>query len=155
VASTRRSEPARLGVAPVVAAGFGSIRTYQQHPPPRRTVAVVRRWRPGSDVYDLGVTAAANLPGAELVDGGLSDLRAGRETEAALLVAIAAPRLRALGLDVPAIDTVLPSGDGESPEHRLYLRLAAGEGRAAHSRYNALLRRIARFAGAAERATRG
>jgi hypothetical protein len=103
-------------------------------------------------VYDLVVIAPANLPGAELVNEGLSDLRAGRETEAALLVVIAAPRLRALGLDVPAIDRTFSASEGESPEHRLYLRLAADQGRAAHSRYNALLGRIASFARAAEHA---
>jgi len=43
-----------------------------------------------------------DLPGAEMVRPGLEDLAAGRETEAGLLVAVAAPRLRALGYTVPA-----------------------------------------------------
>ena len=43
----------------------------------------------------------ADLPGAELVEAGLADLVAGTETDEALLVSIAAPRLRALGFDVP------------------------------------------------------
>lgn len=42
-----------------------------------------------------------DLPGYELVSAGLDDLAAGRETESALLVAMAAPRLRAIGIDVP------------------------------------------------------
>jgi hypothetical protein len=43
----------------------------------------------------------ADLPGYELVSAGLDDLAAGRESESALLVAMAAPRLRAIGIDVP------------------------------------------------------
>jgi hypothetical protein len=89
--------------------------------------------------------ALAKLPGHELVDAGLADLAAGRETESALLVAMAAPRLRALGLDVP-------SGGGERPSHRLY-ELLAREDRGAHSRYNALVARMVSFARAAEHAS--
>jgi hypothetical protein len=84
----------------------------------------------------------ANLPGQELLDAGLADLAAGRETESALLVAMAAPRLRTLGFDVPA-------GGGERPSHRLY-ELLARQDRGAHSRYNALLARMVSFARAAE-----
>jgi hypothetical protein len=54
----------------------------------------------------------AEFPGHELVSAGLVDLAAGRETEASLLVAMAAPRLRALGFAVP------PSL-AEQPGHRL------------------------------------
>ncbi|HEV2998334.1 MAG TPA: hypothetical protein VGX16_04445 [Solirubrobacteraceae bacterium] len=53
------------------------------------------------------------LPGEELVSAGLADLAAGRESESSLLVAMAAPRLRALGIEVSA-------GGGERPSHRLY-----------------------------------
>jgi hypothetical protein len=84
------------------------------------------------------------LPGAELVEQGLEDLGAGRETEAALLLEIAAPRLRALGVDVGTGR----STSEESPEHRLYRLLSAQAD--AHSRYNALLARIASYARAAE-----
>jgi hypothetical protein len=87
------------------------------------------------------------MPGSELVSEGLADLASGRESEAALLVAMAAPRLRALGLKVPA-------GGGERPSHRLYELLdQAGPG--AHSRYNALIGRIVSFARAAEHASAG
>ncbi|MBP9665107.1 MAG: hypothetical protein KBD94_10835 [Pyrinomonadaceae bacterium] len=78
------------------------------------------------------------LPGEEYVSQGLIDLRAGKETISALLVAIGAPRLRQLGLDVPPHDLT-------SPEHRLYLKLAAEDSDSAHSRYNALIRRLVSF----------
>jgi hypothetical protein len=85
-----------------------------------------------------------DLPGHELVSAGLVDLAAGRETEASLVVAMAAPRLRALGFDVP------PTGV-EQPGHRLYEILSERDG-GAHSRYNALIGRIVSFARAAEHA---
>jgi hypothetical protein len=82
------------------------------------------------------------LPGGDLVAKGLEDLARSRETDEALLVSIAAPRLRDLGLPVSA-----PLRD---PEHRLYERLAREDSDSAHSRYNALLRRITSFASALE-----
>jgi len=78
------------------------------------------------------------LPGGEFVHNGLEDLKAGRETIPALLVAIGAPRLRQLGVRVP-------EHSFGSPEHRLYERLAAEDSDSAHSRYNALLRRLVSF----------
>lgn len=87
----------------------------------------------------------AQLPGADLVEQGIEDLAAGRETEAALLVEIAAPRLRSLGVSFES----RMDGDGRSPEHRLYSLLSVQPD--AHSRYNALLARIASYARAAER----
>jgi hypothetical protein len=76
----------------------------------------------------------AALPGGDLVDIGLVDLEAGRETVEALLVSIGYPKLRSLGVEVAA-----PLDD---PEHRLYLRLAAEDPDAAHGRYNALVRSV-------------
>lgn len=73
------------------------------------------------------------LPGADLIEAGLKDLREGRETIAALLVAIGAPRLRCLRLDVA-------QSNWECPEHRLYDLLAKDDSDSAHSRYNALVR---------------
>jgi hypothetical protein len=93
------------------------------------------------------ITAESRLPGHELVRAGLEDLAAGRETEAALIVAMAAPRLRALGMQVP-------DGGGSFPSHRLYALLSQSGG-GAHSRYNALVGRIASFARAAEHAATG
>lgn len=43
----------------------------------------------------------AVLPGEDLIEAGLRDLREGRETVEALLVAIGSPRLRRLGLELP------------------------------------------------------
>jgi hypothetical protein len=83
------------------------------------------------------------FPGGELVREGLADLARGAETIPALLVSIGAPRLRRLGLAVP--ETAIPS-----PEHRLYERLAESDPDSAHSRYNALVRRLVSFENAAE-----
>ena len=83
------------------------------------------------------------LPGADLIEAGLNDLREGRETVAALLVAIGAPRLRRLGVELP---DSLP----ENPEHRLYDLLARDDSDSAHSRYNAFIRRLVSYEQAAE-----
>jgi hypothetical protein len=79
-----------------------------------------------------------SLPGAELVEKGLDDLAGGVRSAAALLVAIGAPRLRELGVEVPACPV-------EKPEHALYALLAESAGNAAHSQYNALIRRLVSF----------
>ncbi len=99
---------------------------------------------------------ATRLPGEELLDAGVADLRAGRESEAALVVEIAARRLRALGYDIP-VGAGAGGGeaDGESPEHRLYALLVREHDDGAHSRYNALLARITSFARAAGHAPAG
>jgi hypothetical protein len=88
--------------------------------------------------------AVTDLPGGDLVAAGLQDLGRGVESVPGLLVQIGAPRLRQLGFDVPASD---PSGP--LPEHRLYQLLAREHGDAAHSRYNALIRRLVSFTRAA------
>jgi hypothetical protein len=88
-----------------------------------------------------------SFPGHELVSAGLSDLAAGRESVSSLLVAMAAPRLRRLGFDVP-------EGGGERPSHCLYELLSEVD-QGAHSRYNALIARVVSFARAAERASSG
>ena len=62
----------------------------------------------------------SGLPGAELIQQGLDDLAAGRESEAALLVLIGRPRLRELGFaigDPPAAWSAPPRDP--LPEHRL------------------------------------
>lgn len=83
------------------------------------------------------------LPGSDLIESGLNDLREGRRTIAALLVAIGAPRLRRLGIELSG---PLPN----NPEHRLYDLLAADDPDSAHSRYNAFIRRLVSFERAAE-----
>ena len=77
------------------------------------------------------------FPGGDLVADGLADLAANRDTVAAALVSIGAPRLRFLGV-IPA--RVLPD-----PELRLYELLATEHQDAAHGRYNALVRRLVSF----------
>ena len=83
------------------------------------------------------------LPGGDLVQQGLEDLSQGVESLPALLVSIGAPRLRRIGLPVPAEAFA-------SPEHRLYMKLAETGSDSAHSRYNALVRRLVSFESAAE-----
>ena len=80
-------------------------------------------------------------PGEDLVRQGLRDLESGVESVASLLVSVGAPRLRGLGL---TISTSLPS-----PEQRLYRVLRERHGDAAHSRYNALIRRLVSYERAA------
>jgi hypothetical protein len=77
------------------------------------------------------------LPGGDLIERGIADLNAGRETTEALLVSIGASRLRSVGIGLPS--TI------EAPEHKLYLHLARETGDAAHSAYNALIRRLVSF----------
>ena len=60
---------------------------------------------------------------------------------------MAAPRLRRLGFDLPEPALC------ENPSHRLYALLEL-DGPGAHSRYNALVRRIVSFARAAEARSR-
>jgi hypothetical protein len=81
------------------------------------------------------------LPGGDLVRRGVADLATGDDSAAALLVSIGAPRLRSLGLELPT--TI------DSPEHKLYELIAREKGDAAHSTYNALIRRLVSFERAA------
>jgi hypothetical protein len=85
----------------------------------------------------------AVLPGEDLIEAGLADLRAGRETIESLLVAIGAPRLKRIGL-------VLPDNLPALAEHRLYRLLEQSGDESAHSRYNALIRRLVSYERAAE-----
>ncbi len=83
------------------------------------------------------------LPGGDLIREGLDDLAAGRESAAALLVAIGAPRLRRAGLPIPSLRF-------DHPEHRLYELLARAHADSSHSRYNSLIRRLVSFERACE-----
>ncbi|MBI4161385.1 MAG: hypothetical protein HY509_02950 [Acidobacteria bacterium] len=78
-----------------------------------------------------------------MIREGLSDLAAGRRSPAALVVAIGAPRLRRAGIEVP------PHEFGR-PEVVLYELLARSHAESAHSRYNALIRRLVSFERALE-----
>ena len=86
------------------------------------------------------------LPGGDIIAQGMRDLASGVESDLSLLVSIGAPRLLRSGYVIPN-----PLGD---PERRLYARLAAVDSNAAHSRYNALIRRLVSFERASECANR-
>jgi hypothetical protein len=84
-----------------------------------------------------------SLPGADLVAKGIADLARGERSAEAWLVSIGATRLRfRAGIDVP---TALLH-----PEDGLYDLLARTDPDTAHSRYNALVRRLVSFERAAE-----
>lgn len=76
----------------------------------------------------------ADLPGGDLLRDGLRDLAAGRATLPALLLQIAAPRLREHGLAVP-----LPAADAPAAELCLYARLEKEHGAGGYACYRALL----------------
>ena len=83
------------------------------------------------------------LPGADIVGDGIAALERGERTVEALLVSLAAARLRDIGLNIPkAADAVA------EPNLALYeaVRHAGGD----HFDYNALLGRLSSFADAAE-----
>jgi len=83
------------------------------------------------------------LPGEDLIEQGLRDLANGEETIPALLVAIGAPRLKRIGLEIP-------QNTPPDPEHRLYHLLYKTEGDGAHSKYNSWIRRLVSYERAAE-----
>jgi len=90
---------------------------------------------------------AARLPGHEIVDAGLDDLRAGRWSTSAYAVLEARPRLERAGVAVPEVSV-------ERPSHRLYALLEDEDLATAHGRHHAILRRTLSYARAAERAAR-
>jgi hypothetical protein len=79
------------------------------------------------------------LPGADLILKGVRDLGSGIDSIEALLVQVGASNLRSHGFDVPLTASASP------PEHRLYARLQETYGQGAHSRHNALVRRLVSF----------
>jgi hypothetical protein len=85
--------------------------------------------------------AQTALPAEDVVRRGLRDLEERIESVESLLVSIGAPRLRRLGLPV--------SAPFSAPEQRLYRLLADAHGDSAHSRYNALVRRLVAYERAA------
>ncbi len=101
--------------------------------------------------------APEGLPGTNLVNRGLDALREGERTVEALLVLVGAPRLRAAGLEVPGASGSGEFGPadaaqeaGEPPEIALYRAVAAKHPDDAHSKYNALVRRLVSFERALE-----
>jgi hypothetical protein len=82
-----------------------------------------------------------SLPASDLIETGFRDLRERRETIAALLVLIGAPKLRSLGLAIPDTSFAFAT----TPEHRLYDLLATDNPDSAHSKYNAMIRKLVSF----------
>ena len=79
------------------------------------------------------------LPGERLIREGLADIKSGRRSIAACLVAIARPRLQQSGFISPGAADFLP--DAELQLYRL-LRQEEGD---AYSRYNSLVRELVSF----------
>ena len=80
------------------------------------------------------------IPGWEIVWRGMKDISQGKPNTAnALLVYMAAPRLRFLGFDIPEY----PLRNGRP--HLLLYGLLRRQKKDAHSQYNALQRRLVSF----------
>ncbi|MHC5011405.1 MAG: hypothetical protein ACYTG6_10705 [Planctomycetota bacterium] len=79
-----------------------------------------------------------------MVDKGLGDLAADRETPESLVVSLAAPRLRREAVPLPRV--CLANAD-----RRLYRLLERAHGDLAHARYLAYLRQMSSFADACRR----
>jgi hypothetical protein len=77
------------------------------------------------------------LPGNDLFSLGLSDLQSGIISEKSILVLMAGPRLRRLGLEIPSLNVPRPY------EHSLYSYLEERMGNRAYSHFNSLLKRMA------------
>lgn len=86
------------------------------------------------------MTDLGGLPGAVRLELGIQDLEAGRLSTNALLVSVAAGRLRDLGLPIPE-DVALP---GE-PDLALYESLRGHPTGDPYFRYNALRRELDSF----------
>lgn len=82
------------------------------------------------------------LPGEELVGQGISDLLAGEQTVCSLLLLTARLKLKSVGI-------VLPEVAFADPEITLFNLLSKKYGNGAHSKYNALRRRLLSFISAA------
>jgi hypothetical protein len=81
----------------------------------------------------------------EMVNQGLTDLAKGKLSESALLVLVAGPRLRGLGIFVPEYSLDEPYEDA------LYTLIEERLDRGAHPYYNSLIRRIVNYARAMEK----
>jgi len=132
----------------------GSLTTHRVRPRWDTHVRIAARCRSGAaskvfgyrlHVVSRHLNAEPSLPGSELVEKGLSDLAESVETIESLLVSIGSLRLRRLGFEV--------STPFDDAEERLYLLLARDNPNGAHSRYNALVRRLVSFERAAESAS--
>src|SRR5262245_1002119 len=105
--------------------------------------AALHRWTRAR----FGATSfgALGVPGGEIIDRGLDDLVAGRESVESLAVSLAAPRLRREGVPLPP----LPTQVARNADVGLYRLLERTHGDdLAHPRYLAYFRQLASFADA-------
>ena len=126
----------------------GHTRAARMSADARRTVArqgAIRRWV--QERFGVSTFQTLGLPGADIIDAGLSDLAAGRESMESLLISLAAPRLAREGVPIPR-ETFA------DPEMRLYRLLERSDEELAHARYNALQRQVVSFADACAHARR-
>jgi hypothetical protein len=80
----------------------------------------------------------SHLPGGDILETGLRDLRRGVRSINALLLLVGAPRLARSGIAIPQVVF-----SAELPEHELYRQLCREQGPEAYRHYRALLRRLA------------
>jgi hypothetical protein len=92
-----------------------------------------------------------NIPGSDLVAQGLEDIKNGRITPHALLLQVAAPRLRRLNIVIPTLGGI-KSPEEEPYEHQLYDLIKQNGG---HGLYNSLCARIVSFAATLEAQSKG
>ena len=97
-------------------------------------------------VDQVNLPDLSGYPGGDLVHQGLLDLASGTQSVAALLVMVASPRLRALGLPLRELPQ-LPI----SYEHALFEAIEARRPEGAHAEYNALIAKVVSFANAYRR----
>lgn len=92
------------------------------------------------------MATTVRYPGAELIEPGIAALGDGRVTDEALLVRLVRGRLDRAGFPTVPPDPELEARAADD----LYARLADRYGDGAHSRYNALVRRVIAFCQAVE-----
>lgn len=85
----------------------------------------------------------SHLPGGDILEKGLKDLRIGARTIDALLLLIAGPRLSRCGIPVPPANPPIP-------EHELYQQLTLKYGPEAYRHYRSLLQRLVSLENALE-----
>ena len=100
--------------------------------------------------YDPWARVVPTLPGEDLVERGLADLREGRESVASLAILAARPRPR-----LERAGVAVGAGRVAEPSHRLYALLEAETPGRGHGRHHAILRRLSSDARAVEHARGG
>ena len=93
----------------------------------------------------------AHLPGGDILEKGLQDLRAQIRSKESLLVCIAAPRLISYGVAFPSRRMF----NNVDLEHALYDLLCIDYGQHAYSRYNSMIEMIVSLENAMAVSTHG